>query len=95
MSDVGSPIHAIAAKRWKIAVTLSVLVLVIYFGFILLVAFGRPLLSILLGPGLSVGILLGALTIVSCWVLAIIYVRWANHYYDEEVARAARRGRKS
>lgn len=94
MSDVGNPIHIIAAKRWKIALTLSVLVLIIYFGFILLVAFGKPLLSTLLGPGLSVGILLGALTIISCWVLAIIYVRWANNYYDDEVARAAQGRRK-
>ncbi len=62
--------------------------LAIYLGFILLVAFGRPLLSILLSPGLSLGILLGALTIVSCWILSIAYVVWANRGYDEAVARA-------
>jgi uncharacterized membrane protein (DUF485 family) len=87
MSTAG-PVHAIAAKRWKVALTLSTLMLVIYFGFILLVAFGRPLLSILLAPGLSVGIVLGALTIVSCWVLSILYVIWANRRYDEAVAQA-------
>jgi uncharacterized membrane protein (DUF485 family) len=92
------PIHAIAAKRWGVALTLSVLMLLIYFGFILLVAFGKPLLSILLASGLSLGILLGALTIVSCWILAIIYVVWANGSYDEAVAKAiagAGSGRKS
>jgi len=82
------PIHAIAAKRWGIALTLSALMLVIYLGFILLVAFGKPLLSILLSPGLSLGILLGALTIVSCWILSIVYVLWANRGYDEAVAQA-------
>jgi uncharacterized membrane protein (DUF485 family) len=82
------PIHAIAARRWAIALTLSALMLVIYLGFILLVAFGKPLLAILLMRGLSLGILLGALTIVSCWILAIIYVLWANRGYDEAVARA-------
>ena len=65
------PIHAIAARRWRVALTLSALMLVIYFGFILLVAFGKPLLSVLLIPGLSLGILLGALVIVSGWILSI------------------------
>ena len=65
------PIHAIAAKRWTIALVLSAAMLAIYLGFILLVAFGKQLLSVLLGPGLSLGILLGALTIVSCWILSM------------------------
>jgi uncharacterized membrane protein (DUF485 family) len=94
------PIYAIAARRWAIALMLSALMLGIYLGFILLVAFGKPLLSILLSPGLSLGILLGALTIVSCWILSIAYVLWANRGYDEAVARAIVRatpgsGRKS
>ena len=91
-------VHAIAARRWRVALTLSALMLVIYLGFILLVAFGKPLLSILLTQGLSLGILLGALTIVSCWILSIIYVVWANRSYDEAVAQAlagAPSGRKS
>ena len=94
------PVHAIAAKRWTIALTLSALMLVIYLGFILLVAFGRALLSILLSQGLSLGILLGALTIVSSWILSLIYVAWANRRYDDAVAQAiagstAPLGRKS
>jgi uncharacterized membrane protein (DUF485 family) len=83
------PIHAIAAKRWGIALTLTVLMLAIYFGFILLVAFGKPLLSVVLTSGLTLGILLGALTIVACWILSLIYVAWANRNYDEAVAKAA------
>ena len=87
--STADPIHAIAAKRWTVALTLSVLMLVIYLGFILLVAFGKPLLSMLVSQGLSLGILLGALTIVFCWILSIIYVIWANRVYDEAVAQAA------
>jgi uncharacterized membrane protein (DUF485 family) len=89
------PIHAIAAKRWTIALILSALVLVIYFGFILLVAFGKGLLSTLLTQGLSVGILLGAFTIVSCWILSLIYVIWANRVYDKAVAQAIAQTTKS
>ena len=81
-------IHAIAAKRWAVALTLSLLMVAIYLGFILLVAFGKPLLSIVLSPGLSLGILLGTLTIVSCWALSVIYVVWANHRFDGSVAKA-------
>jgi uncharacterized membrane protein (DUF485 family) len=33
-------------------------------------------------PGLSVGVLLGALVIVAAWVLTWVYVRWANNHYD-------------
>ena len=36
-------------------------------------------------PGLSLGILLGALVIVAAWVLIWIYVRWANTHYDAAV----------
>ena len=89
--STSDPIHAIAAKRWTVALTLSVVVLVIYFGFILLVAFGKGLLSMLLTQGLSLGILLGALTIVSCWILSLIYVIWANRSYDQAVAQAIAR----
>ena len=42
-------------------------------------------------PGLSLGILLGALVIVSAWVLIWIYVRWANTHYDAAIE--ALRGR--
>lgn len=61
--------------------------MIIYFGFILLVAFNKPLLGTLLVPGLSLGILLGALVIISAWVLIYFYVRWANTYYDKKLSR--------
>jgi uncharacterized membrane protein (DUF485 family) len=56
-----------------------------YFGFIALVAFGRSLLAIQVMPGLSLGILLGALVIVASWLLTWVYVRWANRVYDPAV----------
>ena len=97
MSQTQSALHKIAAERFKLALILTALILIFYFGFILLVAFDKPLLSTLLNPGLSVGILLGALVIVSAWVLSFIYVQWANKHYDKVVAKAvsaAQAGRK-
>jgi len=67
------------------ALTLTGATVLLYFGFIALVAFGRSLLAIQLIPGLSLGILLGALVIVASWILTWIYVRWANAVYDPQV----------
>jgi uncharacterized membrane protein (DUF485 family) len=64
--------------------------LAIYFGFILLIAFDKPLMGSILTPGLSLGILLGVVVILSAWVLTTIYVRWANRVYDEKIANLRR-----
>ena len=64
---------------------LSALVVIVYFGFILLVAFDKPLVATRLLPGLSLGILLGVLVIVTAWLATWIYVRWANDHYDRRV----------
>ena len=83
---------ALSAARWRIAVWLTLAMMVVYFGFILLVAFNKPLLGRVLVPGLSLGILLGALVIVTAWLLIWIYVRWANAHYDSAVARLRQAG---
>jgi uncharacterized membrane protein (DUF485 family) len=76
----------VSAARWRIAISLTIAMMVAYFGFILLVAFNKPLLGTLVVPGLSLGMLLGALVIVVAWVLTWVYVRWANLHYDASVA---------
>ena len=78
--------------RWRVALTLTVGVVVIYFGFILLIAYRRDLLAKLLAPGLTVGILLGALVIVASWMLTWVYVAWANARYDAELERIRQAG---
>jgi uncharacterized membrane protein (DUF485 family) len=91
MSEKQRALEALARAQWRLALTLTAAMMAIYFGFILLVAFDKPLLGILLAPGLSLGTLLGALVIVAAWVLIWIYVRWANSHYDRTVA-SIRRG---
>jgi uncharacterized membrane protein (DUF485 family) len=44
-------------------------------------------------PGLSLGILLGALVIVASWILTWVYVRWANTVYDPQVRALLDSGR--
>lgn len=77
----------LAAERWRFALWLTAVMMVIYFGFILLIAYNKPLLGTLITPGLSLGILLGALVIVAAWVLVYLYVRWTNNYFDRKIAK--------
>jgi uncharacterized membrane protein (DUF485 family) len=81
----------LASAQWRLALALTGAMMAVYFGFILLVAFGKPLLATILVPGLSLGTLLGALTIVSAWLFIWIYVRWANSHYDRAVSALKRR----
>lgn len=85
--DSRAAIVALGAARWRVAIALTAAMMVLYFGFILLVAYNKPLLGREITNGLSLGILLGALVIVASWVLIWVYTRWANTHYDREVAR--------
>ena len=87
MSQSQQTIGGLAAAQRRIAVRLTAAMMAIYFGFTLLVAYDKPLLAREIRPGLSVGILLGALVIVSAWGLIWTYVRWANGHYDTNVDR--------
>lgn len=78
--------HALHVRRWRIAIVLTALVAIIYFGFILLIAYQKETMGTLLTPGLSLGILLGAMVIVLSWLLTWLYVRWANTRYDDALA---------
>jgi uncharacterized membrane protein (DUF485 family) len=83
-------LEQLSSQRFRVAAILTVGMMVVYFGFILLVAFAKGFLGDLLADGLSVGILLGVLVILSTWVVTWIYVRWANRTY-EPAARRLRR----
>lgn len=83
-------LEVLAARRWRVAASLTAATLVAYFGFILLVAFNKPLMGSLIAPGLSLGILLGALVIATSWGLTGLYILWANGKYDRELHRISR-----
>ena len=72
-------------KRWRVSILLTVAILVIYIGFLLVVAFNKNLLAIKIGNFLAWAMPIGLGIIVSAWVLTGIYVFWANSTYDNEV----------
>jgi uncharacterized membrane protein (DUF485 family) len=81
------------AARWRVALTLTAAMVLVYFGFILLVAYGQELLAVQVVPGLTLGILLGALVIVASWILTWVYVRWAAVHYDPGIVALDRERR--
>ena len=76
---------ALVRKRWSVSIVLTILLFVLYYGYILLVAYDKPLLAVRVGEFTTLGIVLGALTIVGSWALTVAYVVWANTSYDREV----------
>jgi uncharacterized membrane protein (DUF485 family) len=86
-SERHEAVARLARDQWRIALRLTLAMMVVYLGFTLLVAYAKPLLARELVPGLSWGILLGALVIVAAWALVWVYVRWANRHYDATVTR--------
>jgi uncharacterized membrane protein (DUF485 family) len=80
--DDVSALEAIASRRLRVALALTAAMLVVYFGFILLIAFAKDFLSRTITDGLSVGMALGVVVILATWALTWIYVRWANRVYE-------------
>jgi uncharacterized membrane protein (DUF485 family) len=71
------------AKRTSFGIWLTVAMLVVYYGFILLVAFNKPLLATRLGEGvMTLGMPIGLAVIVFTVVITAIYVRRANSEFD-------------
>jgi uncharacterized membrane protein (DUF485 family) len=79
-------------RRSSLGWTLSLIMLVIYFGFILLVAYAPKFLGMRLGTGVTtIGIPIGLFVIVSAFVLTAIYVSNANSKYDALIRRIVER----
>jgi uncharacterized membrane protein (DUF485 family) len=72
------------AKRTGFGWWLTLAMMVVYYGFIMLVAFNKPFLSQRLGDGvMTVGIPLGFGVIVFTVIVTAYYVRRANSEFDD------------
>ncbi|WP_442935484.1 DUF485 domain-containing protein [Nitratidesulfovibrio sp. 1201_IL3209] len=78
---------ALVRARWSVSLTLTALMLAIYFGFIMVLAFRRDLLQAAVGGGMTLGIPVGFGIIVVASALTGAYVWWANRAYDGAVRR--------
>ena len=78
-------------ERSRFGWTLAWLMMIVYYGFILLVAFRRDLLATPLGQGVMTwGMPVGLFVILFTVVITGIYVRWANHEFDDLTAQIQR-----
>jgi uncharacterized membrane protein (DUF485 family) len=76
----------LVTTRSRFGWRLTILMLVIYFGYILLIAFEPHILARPLGSGVtSLGIPLGLGVIVAGIVLTAVYVRRANKVFDRDL----------
>ena len=79
-------------KRTSFGMWLTLAMLVVYYGFILLVAFNKPFLATRLGEGVTtIAMPLGFAVIVFTVVITAIYVRRANGEFDrltDEITKA-------
>lgn len=72
------------SKRSTIGWLLTLSMMVVYYGFILLVAYNKPLLATKIGGGVTtLGMPLGIGVLVYTIVITIIYVRRANGEFDD------------
>jgi len=75
------------AKRTSYGWWLTLAMMVVYYGFILLVAFNKPFLSQRIGEGvMTVGVPIGFGVIVFTIVITAIYVKRANKEFDDLTA---------
>ena len=79
------------AKRTSFGWWLTLAMMVVYYGFILLVAFNKEFLSQRLGDGvITMGIPIGFGVIVFTIVITAIYVKRANSEFDDLTADLAK-----
>lgn len=79
--------QVLTRRKNSISLVLTMLELVLYFGFIALIAFNKPFLGTKVSGAITIGIPIAVGTIVLSWVLTGIYVRWANTTYDALVKK--------
>jgi uncharacterized membrane protein (DUF485 family) len=78
-------------RRWRVSLLLTLLLFLLYYGYILLIAANRQLVSGAVQGSTTIGIVLAAGVIVGAWVLTAAYVVWANRHYDPAVTQLRER----
>jgi len=74
-------------QKNAVSTVLTIVELVLYFGFIALIAYNKPFLAQKMSDGsaITIGIPIAVGVIFLSWILTGIYVFWANNKYDAMV----------
>ena len=86
-----SEFKQLVVRRWRVSLVLTILLFVVYYGYIILVASNKALLARRIGENTTLAIPMGAAVIIAAWVLTAFYVIWANRQYDPHVKQLRER----
>jgi uncharacterized membrane protein (DUF485 family) len=87
----------LVSERKSFGWTLAIITLVMYYGYIAIIAFAPSVISTKIAGSITVGIVLGVAIIIASIVLTGIYVVRANAEYDDltnAIINASKRGGK-
>ncbi len=83
------------SKRSRFGWTLAIIMLVVYYGYVLLIAFGKELLATPIGSGVMTwGIPAGFGVIVFTVLITAVYIQRANREFDELTEKVKREALK-
>lgn len=74
-------------EKWIISIILGAIVMVLYYGFILLMAYNKPFFATKVTENITVGIPLGVFVLMATIGVTAVYVFWANTSYDRLVSK--------
>ena len=87
--------HELRRKRSTFGWSMTALMMVVYYGYIALIAFDKPFLAQRIGDGVtSLGVPIGLGVIIFTIVITGIYVRRANGEYDRLTAEILKEASK-
>lgn len=72
-------------QKNRVSLILTIVEMIIFFGFITLLAFYKPFLGTKISGAITIGIPIAIGAIIISWVLTGVYVFWANTKYDAMV----------
>lgn len=72
----------LVSRRWTVAIILTALVFITYYGFVLVVGLSKATLAQKIGQVTTLGIPIAIAVIVISFFLTAFYVIWANSVYD-------------
>lgn len=89
--DESQEFKNLVTRRWTVAIILTALVFLTYYGFVLVVGLSKATLAQKIGAVTTLGIPIAVAVIVISFVLTAIYVVWANSTYDSLASSIVKR----
>jgi uncharacterized membrane protein (DUF485 family) len=96
MKEVGQlpEFHALMKRRWTVALVLTALTFITYYGFILVLGYSKATVAQKIGEVTTLGIPVAISVIIISFFLTLFYVIWANNTYDKLAAEIVSKMKK-